>query len=1592
MEPHPQELQLALTVINQPGFGSLTHTSLCRHSWKLPPFGTSTTVRPIQGRNMTFLYGPALPNHSLVHTVYSAKWDNDWVEQYCYQIPSTLRLRDFAHSIQLEEDTLVVLHNRRLVQDESLQLRHGDSLEIEIDEQSDEESDNGNSNEPEDCASLMQSPSTSTPHGGDVTLTLRGTHGLLHTLQIPVEQSLYAYLDEHWPFPSHQPTDLAALHAVSAPPSYVRSDSEQIFLVELNSDRFDQVHPDDVLLLLTVRYFVSGAAWTSDKVKTRVLWGPKKATREQALQFLRMQWHCRSEVTTCDLLFNEVVWAIHDTALYNFESGDHLRLNIKSTRDNWCEFTFSEQADRERRVLESSPSSPPAEQEGPESEEADLSPYTIQEQPRSRSRSRSLIQRNIQTFVANEPVQHTDSLPEVPNLQCRPNTDITDIMDFDDYVPYDRQFPNGDHFSGRVITPHQWQDHPFVRAASDHGAVHRDPHNHLYVNCRTWFATHTGPAVHQHRDLTIRAQLLIQLTERVRRLWRDLLLPADWIRVYLVNPMPAPSRHEEPRIHILVECNRPNDSDIRPILMSFQQISAMGLAEHLMWRPLLSPPALTLDFLQDASLTGCLSDHFLVPIAARVRGWLQRGQQRHVAPGAYIPAWYDLRRPTQSRSREQLEREDAPETDADSLLQIHQGHKQDGRKPAKGHPHVSDRWCGGPEQTCDPSHPVTKCDFAQVIGHFEWLDTHLLLPTFSFEAPWQTCSQSWLELPWYVPDATCHSLWIYFDGSHLKNTDTSGAGVAAFADTTWGWRLCGFLSTPLASGSDAYGAEAYAALVAVKFAHDLLKLHSTHRPTPPAVHLIFDNTSVGQQTIGNWASNKRPSIGKAIRHLVQTVEKRFSVNLETHHVYGHTGDPGNEIVDILAKEAAEGRATNDLQDFLAHQTDEAFLHSSAWFWILFRQDLADFWNGHVLHMPAQPTTTPSPDILDFVEHTKNEQQQKIVHLKIKMATANVLSLKAGSKKAENDAWGPARQELLLQQFHEHGFQLFAMQETRIKRVWRDMDDRYVIIKSPATDHGHYGIAICLSKQIPHGSTLDEEGNSTPICFRQEDISIVAIDPRFLIIRVVTDALKCLVIGCHAPHSGADEETRSLFWARILSAIQPKYSHWPKLLLADLNSRLGSEISEVVGPYHAEPSNGKEHSGHEFLMTARIWLPATFESCQIGAPGTWQHTNGQWARNDFVGLPQDWAYRQCQAWVENEIDLSLQKTDHCVAAVSLEAFFQNKTTPRTMRLTLDEQTVDSFVQTGQHIAQPDVDWYTDVHTHADRLQQAVCETLWKNKKKQPFQKKKTLTPATWSLVCKKREVRSHLSQLNYQQRCTSLALFFNMWAGTKTDNLDQFNTIIKNQDKLVAQALAEFRQLGREVTAQVRRDDTAFYQHLAEEAAHFTAPTQAKRFWQVIRRSLPNLRSRRQGYEPLQMDGLEDKWNPHFQALEIGEEVEGSRLVRECHEFQISRPPLDHVDLRHLPSLSELEDSLRNTRAGKSTGFDEIPSLFFHQCAPKAAEFYFDLIWKFFIKGYRPCRRPLMVFYGRRRRNHETIAGGYGQLGDQCAVCEPFSAL
>ena len=251
-----------------------------------------------------------------------------------------------------------------------------------------------------------------------------------------------------------------------------------------------------------------------------------------------------------------------------------------------------------------------------------------------------------------------------------------------------------------------------------------------------------------------------------------------------------------------------------------------------------------------------------------------------------------------------------------SLLQLSTGHSGLPQQELTD-PHVSDRWCDLSATAGAKPYDHTAIDFGHVIKDFEWMDTHLFLPTFYFEAAWLPPSDRWLSLPWYTPDQSCLSLWIYFDGSFLKETHKAGAGVAAFAETEQGWHLCGLISTPLEEATDSYGAETYAALIAAKFAHDLLKLAASTGSQAPQVHLVYDNATVGMQSVGTWTCVQRPRHGHAVRHLVQMGEHRFNTEYSTHHVYGHQGDPGNEIVDTQQK---DGLPTNSWISWLTWLT------------------------------------------------------------------------------------------------------------------------------------------------------------------------------------------------------------------------------------------------------------------------------------------------------------------------------------------------------------------------------------------------------------------------------------------------------------------------------------------------------------------------------------------------------------------------------------------------------------------------------------------------------------------------------------------------
>ena len=174
---------------------------------------------------------------------------------------------------------------------------------------------------------------------------------------------------------------------------------------------------------------------------------------------------------------------------------------------------------------------------------------------------------------------------EPPHHVLKPNHGIQ--PDFDSIIPYRYRARNGQLLHGRTHAPPGWHENLFLRVAGDAGAVRRDDADELQVQIRTWIAAARTQLILPHRDMTVPAQLMIELESRVRRAWRDQIASTDRIRLTPVRPSPRIGQVAQPSLHILIEMNRPAQSQNIPILIAHRQIDANGPSGNIHWIPVL---------------------------------------------------------------------------------------------------------------------------------------------------------------------------------------------------------------------------------------------------------------------------------------------------------------------------------------------------------------------------------------------------------------------------------------------------------------------------------------------------------------------------------------------------------------------------------------------------------------------------------------------------------------------------------------------------------------------------------------------------------------------------------------------------------------------------------------------------------------------------------------------------------------------------------------------------------------------------------------------------------------------------------------------
>lgn len=69
----------------------------------------------------------------------------------------------------------------------------------------------------------------------------------------------------------------------------------------------------------------------------------------------------------------------------------------------------------------------------------------------------------------------------------------------------------------------------------------------------------------------MRAQLMVQIVDRVKKKRRDRIFPGEAFMLLIVRPTPAPNHDERAKLHIIAEVNKPPLLRTRPALFSFQQ-------------------------------------------------------------------------------------------------------------------------------------------------------------------------------------------------------------------------------------------------------------------------------------------------------------------------------------------------------------------------------------------------------------------------------------------------------------------------------------------------------------------------------------------------------------------------------------------------------------------------------------------------------------------------------------------------------------------------------------------------------------------------------------------------------------------------------------------------------------------------------------------------------------------------------------------------------------------------------------------------------------------------------------------------------------
>lgn len=506
----------------------------------------------------------------------------------------------------------------------------------------------------------------------------------------------------------------------------------------------------------------------------------------------------------------------------------------------------------------------------------------------------------------------------------------------------------------------------------------------------TWYVDGRSRPFNDHSREVVLADDFNQWENEIRNAWADLIDVDEPLDLFFVKPVPPPSPLDH--IHVLVTQHVPVES-IGVILTRYDNAlqqgrpsSAAAVVHQWVTREeLIRSAGVEVDCILRANNAHCSTWH-------EGREIQNQPLQAHNGYGFNVIV--------HRSSLVSWDGDEAEEHDEQNLLQQRPGGKasvSSFNAHAQTFIPMNDKQ-PSMEQSPQHEHNSIRLEMDGVISAQQWLDQHFTLPTFDIEvrlegkAHWHPHTLTWIRQEWFASDCAVDSICIYYDGSFIKSSGAIGFAAAAFVQVQGRWFFAGAISGSDSNADEmaSYQSELQAALLALKFLYDLVKIQYEVFGNTPQCDLVFDSQTVGNQTAGHWKSTRAVHACHLARSILRVCETRFSIDCNHWFSPGHKGEPGNELVDTLAWCAAHGEPLQDWSHFLRHVQHSTFVKQMEWSWMLHTHWEGTFFDDANWVCPSRPTTQPDVRALPTsdVIATSHTTLRKAYDLRI--ASCNIL--------------------------------------------------------------------------------------------------------------------------------------------------------------------------------------------------------------------------------------------------------------------------------------------------------------------------------------------------------------------------------------------------------------------------------------------------------------------------------------------------------------------------------------------------------------------------------------------------------------------------